>query len=181
VTAEEPVILDAASLSISRSVNEPNDDRMGPDTLDLRLSVGKNAGDASIESLPLRGGCSRPIDLAMQDITSSLRSNSPSELLAGVLLSPGLNGVKVLRDIFGVCAILNERGMLGLSPPCVVELNKSPGCTACREKGVRRVEDVDGLRRDRSGALFVSLLSKESPDWVLELDEGCENWAETEK
>lgn len=36
----------------------------------------KGIGDASVESVSLKGGCNKPIDLAMQDMTSSRRSKS---------------------------------------------------------------------------------------------------------
>jgi hypothetical protein len=75
---EDPVTLEALSLIISRSESEPNDERnIEPD--EIPESLAGNGGEDSLESSPMAGGCMSPIDLAMHDITSCLRSKSSTK------------------------------------------------------------------------------------------------------
>ena len=97
VTDELPVALDTSSPRSSRD-NVPKGESNVPGAL-LR-SEGCNAGEASTESLPLNGGCDSPMDLAMQDMTSSLRLKSSGNRRP-LLFSPVLLVSSKFLDIRG--------------------------------------------------------------------------------
>lgn len=82
VTDTLPVTLDVPSLLRSR--RDPNDDGMkAPEPFGELAPLDGNGGEPSAESSSL-GGCKSPIDFAMQDMTSSRKSNSEVDKRQGV-------------------------------------------------------------------------------------------------
>ncbi len=118
-------LLLASSTPISSRLRDPKDDLNIPGR-ELPPSLGDKAGDASTESPPLIGGWIRPIDLAIHDITSSLRSNSSVVNRCVDSSRPSGRGV----DAVNVPLLTVRASACGLSP---TEVSRSPACTKWRE------------------------------------------------